>query len=627
MFETYKVAVRLSLIDGVSGGLFSMSKHFATTGRDVDALQAKLHNLQKLTMIGAAASGAGIFGLGLIGKAIKPAEEYTHQLNIMNMAGMKQAEIAEAVGAAWRLAGQNMTTTATGNLKALLDLRNITGSFEEAKTFLPIMQRMETVLAASKEGKVSGHSGDLAFSAMKALDIRGAASGENRDRQADMMTRVIEATQGRVTPEMFQSVFNYARQAKFSMSDDFVYKYLPTLMLENSTKGGGGGGSKGLGPALAAMYRVTNQGYINKKAMPLWEQLGEVDSKTAVPTATAGTVVAHMTDAALARSSPMAFNDLIVEKIRKKWGPDSSDDFITSKLTDLYRGNQLAAGLAVEMFIKRANFERDRKLIEGVMSPEDAYKSAITKDPATARRALHASWENFETSLTMNVVPYVVPALNSLSKELNNLGSFARHHPNMTKDLVIGFGALSGVLAVGGPLLTGMALTRLAFGGLGSKVKVAGEAAEGAISTVSKLGTGIGSLTAAAAPLLAMLAVTKWAEDQTHDKERVETLQGWSNKVKDFLPSFMGDPTKSARAKYIAARGELDGTSEEYIRPRSQQPPQMINNTIVMPDGQVLARVVTKAQSKEMNRAQTGISSFDPSMNLAPVGIGFMGGR
>ena len=71
---------------------------------------------------------------------------------------------------------------------------------------------------------------------------------------------------------------------------------------------------------------------------------------------------------------------------------------------------------------------------------------ATTTDPATARRALSASWENFETSLMMNVVPVLVPALNTLSKGLNVLGNWAPEHPDITKGLVIGFAALSGAL-------------------------------------------------------------------------------------------------------------------------------------------------------------------------------------
>ena len=78
----------------------------------------------------------------------------------------------------------------------------------------------------------------------------------------------------------------------------------------------------------------------------------------------------------------------------------------------------------------------------------------------------------------------------------------------MTKDLVIGFGAISAVLAVGGPLVTGLAMTRLAFGGVSSVLGGAGTGG-GLISTVKAFGGGLTTLAAAAAPLLAMLGVAQ----------------------------------------------------------------------------------------------------------------------
>lgn len=612
-FEAYKVAIKLSLINNVSSGLVAISHQLMKTNKDVDTLHARLQSLQKITLLGAAASGAGIFGLGMIGKAIKPAEEYIHQLNIMNMAGMKQAEIAEAVGDAWKLAGQNVTTTATGNLKALLDLRNVTGDWKEAREFLPIMQRMQTVLAASKDENVRSHAGDLAFSAMKALDIRGAVNDpESLKRQADLMTRVIIGTQGRVTPEQFQSVMNYSRQAKFSLSDDFLYKYLPVLMLENATKGGGGGGSKGVGPALAAMYRVTNQGFINRKSIGEWEALGEVVHGSALKTATPGTVVAPLVDAALARSNPLLFNDLLVEKIRKKYGESVTDDFISSKLTDLYRGNQLAAGLAVEMFIKRKNFERERRNIEGVMSPEDAYKNAMTKDPATAHRALSAAWENFQTSLTVNVVPVLVPALFKLSRGLNDLGDFARRHPNMTKDLVIGFGAVAGVLAVGGPLITGLAIAKVAFGDVGGVLsKGAAGTAGGVGGMLSSVATGLGKIFAVTGAFAAGYGAGSWLNDNVINPgvekltgQKGQTLGGWiyDKTHKDY------DPNQGSR----------------FVQGKIRQP---IEITVVSKlNDREIARAVTSVQDKEGRRPPTGGSSFDGSMAPRPVGAGAMGG-
>lgn len=605
-FAAYTVAIKLKLADEISGGIVAISQKLGLADKQALALNKTLYQMEAL---GRSLSASGAFGLGFLSRALKPAEEYAHQLNIMNMAGMKQAEIATAIGDAWKLAGDNITTTATTNLKALLDLRNVTGSLQEAREFLPIMQRMQTVLAASKEGHISGHAGDLAFSAMKALDIRGAVNDPERLKaQADLMTRVIEATQGKVTPEMYQSVFNYARQAKFALSDDFSYKILPTLMLENATKGGGGGGSKGVGPAIAALYRFTNQGFVNKQSLPLLKELGLLGDGKILPTTTVDTVVAPLKEAGLAAGNSFEWtNQVVVPRIidyLNRHHQAVTDASVQQILNMITRGNQLAGGVLGEFYVKRQNFERDKRLLEGTMSPDEAYKAAMTKDPATAHRALSAAWQNFQTSLMVNVVPVVVPALLKLSRALNDLGDFARAHPNLTKDAVIGITAVSGLLVVGGKLMTGLAMARLAFGGVGEALGTAG--GTGLVGSVTRLASGFGTLVAAMAPLLAMAAVTKWADDTSHDQERVETLQAWSNKLKSWMPDWMGDPRKKDRERYEAMRRELDGTATDYVRPAAVAGGgRYINNTIVMPDGKVLARVVSKEQAATLGSGAT----------------------
>ncbi len=492
-FEAYKVAVRLSLINGVSAGLISMVGQFQSLGKQIGNTNASLTTtevllarLKKQTLIGGALLGVGGVGLDLVGKLIKPASEYAHQLNIMNMAGLKQQEIAEAVGDAWKNTHTVITTTATENLRSLMDLRNILGGMGEARLALPIVSRIQAVLAASSEGQISGNSKELAYSMAKALDIIGAAQSPKAfEHQAELMAKVITATQGRVTPEAFKSVFQYARQAKYSLSDEFKYEILPSLIQENSSTGGSGGGSRGVGPMLAAMYRTTNQGYINKKSLPLLHQLGLVDASTALKTTTQGTTVGHFKEYGLAASNPFQWvQTILMPAIQAHYKGHATREQIQDTINQIFRGNQLAAALSLEFAMKPLNFTRDQAIIRGAMSPEDAYKSAFSNDPNTAEKALHAQWENFKTALGVNIVPIVVPALIKLSEGLNTLGHWARNHPDLTKDLVIGFAALAGAMAFSGTVL----LSTAAFKALGLVVGPGGMLIGGIADVTSVLG-------------------------------------------------------------------------------------------------------------------------------------------
>lgn len=482
MFEAYRIGVKVSLINNVSAGLLLIAKQFGVAHKSNVMLNKELERTGNLLKMGGALAGIGGLGLGIIAKMVKPATEYAHQLNIMNMAGLKQKELANAIGDAWKNTGTVITSTATENLRSLLDLRNVLGNMDEARMALPVVSRIQAVLAASSEGQISGNSKELAYSMAKALDIIGAAQNkESFEHQAEMMAKVIIATQGRVTPEAFKSTFQYARQAKYRLGDEFKYEILPSLIQENAAGGGGGGGSRGVGPMLSAFYRFANQGYINKKSMPELVALGLLDPRTALKTTTSGTTVGALAGADLAASNPFAWvQTILVPALQRKYG-NMSRDQLMSHVGEITRGNQLAANLIGEFAYKPVNFYRDQANIRGTMSTADAYKAAVGNDPNTAFKALHAQWENFKISFTMGVVPVLIPALIKLSHWFEVLGGWARRHPTLVKDLAIGFTALFGAMALGGTVMMltgafralGLVFAFKTIGGIGGIARMA----------------------------------------------------------------------------------------------------------------------------------------------------------
>jgi len=611
MFTAYKIGISLSLATNAASILGLMSQGLRKTNDDAKALH------KSLGLIGTAMAAGGFAGMSVLNKMLKPAEEYQSQLVRMNMAGMQQKDIAEGVADAWKLAGQNLSTTATGNLKMLLDLRNITGDMAEARHFLPVMAQMQTVLAASKEGAVSSHAHDLAFSAMKALDIRGAVDPARMDAQADLMTRVIIGTQGRVTPEAFQSVFNYARQAKFSMSDDFAYKILPTLMLENASKSGGGGGSRGVGPQMAALYRFTNQGFVNRKALPLLSELGWLGEGGALNTTGRGTVVGPLKDADLAASNSFEwakkrFDGIDAYLARHKMA--ATEGNVLQLINEATRGNQLAGSILGEYYVKRKQFERDQKLFENVQSPKEAYRNAMSNDPATARRALSAQWENFETSLMHNIAPLVVPALMSLSKGLNELGMWARQHPDLTKNLVLGFGALAAAMAIGGTLVA----TTVAFTAMNT---VLGGGA-GLAGTLGKAGlAGAASLAIVEVGRLGFALYELW---NAKNREGVKLTPDAQSRMNDpALAAFDKDfgPFDALPPGGMRATGSRP--ARDFVRPGGVTQPMQVTVQSML-DGRLVAESTTMYQAKALSRPGTGPRTFDGSM--APRKAGATGG-
>jgi hypothetical protein len=608
MFEAYKVAVKLSLINNVSSGLLLLAGQFHTLNKQIGAVQGSVANLERqllglkrLGLIGGATAGVGFAGLGMIGAMVKPSMEYAHQLNIMNMAGLKHKELAEAVGDAWKNTGEIITTTATENLRSLLDLRNVLGNMDEARMALPIVSRIQAVLASSSGGQISGNSKELAYSMAKALDVIGAAQNKQMfERQAEMMAKVIIATQGRVTPEAFKSTMVYARQARYRLSDEFKYEILPSLIQENAASGGGGGGSRGVGPMLAAFYRFTNQGYVNKKSLEELKSLGLVDPSTALKTTTSGTTVGPLLGAELAAQNPFLWvQTVLVPALRRKYG-NLSNDQLMAHVGEITRGNQLATSLIGEFAYKPVNFLRDQANIRGTMSTADAYKAAVSNDPNTAFKALHAQWENFKTAFTMGVVPVLIPALIKLTNAFNALGDWARKHPNLAKDLAVGFTALFGAMALGGVVLT----TTAAFKALGLALGV-GSASGGLAGTIRSVASAFGVLSKAGGVFLAAYAGWKaggWLNDNvvnagiqklTGDKN--QTLGGWIYDVthKD-SPYVAGAPGKSVQV-----------------------------TTKINVDGRKVAEAVSHHQAKAAGQPFAGTGAFDYGVAAPPVGMGY----
>lgn len=619
MFEAYTVAVRLSLISGVTAGLIAISQQFARTHRSAVALQSQLNKIKLTMLAGGALLGAGAFGFLLIDKAVKPATEYAAQLNRMRMAGMSNLEIAQATAAAWQNSSRIVTTTATDNLRSILDLKNVLGSMKDAMWALPIVSKIGAVMGSAAENSGFGTGQDVAFTMAKALDIIGAARDPTTfAREASMMSKVITAFQNRVNPRQYQSVFAYARQAKFDLSDEFKYEFLPSMMLEYA--GGtssAGGGSRGVGPMLAAIYRVTNQGYINRKAVGLWEKLGLVRRGSALGTTTEGTVTDPLKDRALAANNPFLFATQVLEPaIRRVFGPKITAGREREIIGELFRGNQLAAAAMMEFISKPQNYLRDQAIIRKAMPYTAAYDQAIRNDPNTAYAGLMAQWHNALIALGITVIPALIKGTILLTKILTALGQWMITHQTAVKILTVAFIALSGAMAIGGTVL----LIASAFAGLAL------------IMSGGAIAIAIGGVTAALAGLA--YVASQWNDKKSTWQNIGDILlsvgKGLWN-LWDGLNTFIGNILASPfRALW---NGLVQGTAAQAAQnpypwggsagaspfvPRPAGHGKAVGHVFL--DGHKVGHIITSHQAKAAGAPPSGTTWFDSSMHLAPVG-------
>jgi hypothetical protein len=670
--ENYTVFVRLLLQNELSKGLILASSQFSSLNKQADIFQAKLNSIKTLGLIGGGLLFGGIIGLRVADSSLKYAEEYAHQLNILNMAGLTQKQIAEAVGTAWKNTHDIITVSATKSLAMWNDLRIVFGLPEEATKALPFVSRMQGILMASKEGRAAASDKDFAFSVAKALDIIGAVKNkEEFEKQATMMTSDIAAFQGRVQPKMFQSTFAYARQAKYAMSDEFKYEILPTLMMEYALSGNSaGGGSRGVGPMIAATYRFTNQGFVNKAALPEIESLGLLgdggnnltnknydediyNNGKYLKTTTSGTTLLHgLKDYQLAGSNPFLWvlKDL-VPALQKKYGNNLTTAELQSHITAITRGNQLAGNLLTEFAVKSYAFLRDQKLVQQAMqkTPDELFTIALLHDPGLAHEALSQQWNNLMTSISQPMIAILIPALTMTASLFNKLSEVLMKYPFLAKTLAYSFVGLSAAMAFGGTviLLTAafkllwatlafipplLSITTTVFRGMLYSLLVLNAPIIGTIAAISLLGFGVYKL----GKLLGIDWGALFSVIVSGLKSIFSFLINTVSKIINFVS---GTPGKDSKSHLFFNSNDVNKKNSSNLLYRkensaSNKPIYLIDpkdtmkkgtvqaiqvNSATYLDGRKIADTVTNHIVNSANSVPNNTARFDQGMNPTPV--------
>ena len=594
MFEAYKVGVTIALTNHVSRALLGIGRDFNRTDAQAIRLKATLHAIEKTALKGALVGGAGFLGLKAIGAAVKPAEEYVHQLELAKAAGLSQLELAKATGAAWKTTGGVLTTTATENLKAVRELRMVFGGTAEAVEFLPQGQKMQAVLDSVLHGKGGVQAKDVAFTAFRALELRGA-SGDKKAmaEQADLIVKGVIASGGKFTPNMLLQAQKYAGAAGMNFSNDFMYGILPTLVQEM--------GGSSTGTMLTSMSQAVVGGRIDKKALPYWLKYGFAKNVKGV---TGETAMIEATNAEMFQDSPFKYMQYVDAELKKAGFKSQKERSAILGRMFRNRTSERAANLLAE---QGPRLEKDFNLI-GQAGTSGEYDRLVKSDPVMARQAAAAQWENLKTVVGLEVVPILLPAIRGLATGLHGLSDWFKVHPNITKGLVYGLTALSGALLFSGTVLT----LKAAFLGLNAVMGVGGMAGilgaatgAGLVANVAALGT---SLALLAAPVATLLAVLKYhgnvaaAIDDTSLGRRV------------------GDGLMRLRDAW---NDPSTGAAAAFSPPRKNASTPQASGTLRVENGQLMVDYVTKGQEKAMNKPSSGTGTFDIGKTMASPSASF----
>ncbi|HHW4679678.1 MAG TPA: hypothetical protein ACQGQH_09680 [Xylella sp.] len=94
--EAYKIAVKIALVENVTMGLASLSRHFIATNKSAEELQKRLSSIGKMTLLGGGLVVAGGVGLKLLQGPVEEARRYQVEMAKLHAQGVGDIALAQA---------------------------------------------------------------------------------------------------------------------------------------------------------------------------------------------------------------------------------------------------------------------------------------------------------------------------------------------------------------------------------------------------------------------------------------------------------------------------------------------------------------------------------------------------
>lgn len=601
-FEAYSVAVRLKLIDGVSSGLVALAGQFsalnlaAKTHRGhLDAIEGQLSRLKTMGLIGGAMAAAGGYGLSLFKGPIHEAIEYGKEFSKLRQMGLGDAQISDAKKfiEANSIIGTSMQQRARLFVEAQGAFREsgMDGShaLDAAKKMMPILAEYENASAL-----LSGEKGAAAAGAMRSLnktvEIMGGITDTKRAGEiADGVFKAVQSSGRMIDERQLKQFVAYGSSATNSIDMRALFGGLEPLIGEF------GGSTVGTGLRTAFTRMSGAMSMPPKKMQGMLTELG-------IGTQDHGSVRLKDDLLSMMQTDPVAFAKQMMQ-IYEQHG-------ITSVLGRERANAQIFGTNGAKIYNKVMSqmpvLEESLKAFDKAKGAKETIED--NKDsPLAAMNRLQKSMSDFSLVIGDKVLPLFTRLVDRLYRVTDGVVKFTDQFPVLTKWLVVGFGVLSGVVAVGGVLM----LATAGFKAVG--IALAAVKGEGVAAMLTSLGGSIAGLGATLGKLglLGAAGFAGWEAGKLINEHLSDNAKEW-----------IGEKT----AKVAAFFGNED--AKEALRINSVKPGQgkvVQVSTNISLDGRSFAKVVTQHQATEAGRPAGGFSGFDPNMGVAPFALTNLG--
>ncbi|MDY7525483.1 hypothetical protein [Sphingomonas sp. 10B4] len=457
-FEAYKVAVRVSLIDGVTRGLQLMSRHFKQTDADAKGLEARLKSIGKLAAVGGALTGAGFAGLSLFKGPIEEAMKYERALGSLRQMGLGDSQIADA--RKFAEATNIIGTSINDRIRIFADAQ---GSFRQsgmsgakataaARTMAPVLARYE-VATSMLDGDKRVAAEQAMRNLNKTVEIMGGITDPKRAAAiADGVFKAAMSSGRMVDERQLKQFVAYGSSATNQLDLTTIFGALEPIIGEL------GGSQTAVG--LRTAYTRTNgmTALMPRRLQAEMKRLGMTDAS------------GKQQNESLAQLQATNSVDYAKEMMKRY-----ASAGITSR-TDIERENAvLFGGTGSKVYNKIMS--QMPVLLESIQAYNRSQGiGQVTADPRNKPLLAAMNLEKKEADLKLligkTIMPYYVRGLELAAAALTRLDNFVDNHQTIAKLAFGGLALVSTLAVIGG----GIALFTAGIQGLLLIGKLAGVA-------------------------------------------------------------------------------------------------------------------------------------------------------
>lgn len=617
MFDAYKVAVQLSLVNNVSTALVGITAQlhklnggFAQAQGGAKALERQLLLISRNTLIGGAAAGMGYGMLKMFKGPLDEAKKFQAEATKFSSLGFGAKVDSDAVAFARGM--KTIGTSATENMALVSDAMAVFKDFHHAQIAAPLMAKMkfanQAVFGAGKGGSNEAKFMDM----LKVIEFRGGLSSDSEfSTQANFVQKVITGSRNRVDATQLLTALKTGGVALSRRSNEQFYLGGEPLIQEFGGSRYGTGAmsiyqnlvqARGTITAQQELYRL---GLLNKDMVQFNNQ-GRL--KKALPGAFSGSQI-------LEEQGELALLEKVLLPAFAAKGISGDENIIRE--IGMILGNRTGSSLMSRIYQQRSQIHTQVDANANAMGI-DALEGAAKKTPAGAEIDLHAKWRNTLLELGNAVLPAAIRAVKGLTEALVPMIQWMREHQTATKVLAGSFAALGAAMAIGGTLL----LLKAGFSGISLLLGGAGAAGgSGLIGAIAGLANPVGiavlALGTLAAAAYAFRPMTQGEVDQhrgvhlSPEAMARSREMGWTPPV---ITSGFGSKLSAYGNKDVTLSDLKRGSMAPPVASSSQQQPVILHM-----DGKKVGEGVMVHMNKSVMRQPTGPRMVDLNMGLPAV--------